>query len=260
MIFVLTILLPLIAIVMLWVRSRQPLSGWIATLILATGVVGFSVLVAPWGRFGVPVRYALIVLFVIALVWSLRRAPSPETRPESPLRMLVKVVVGLFFGSVAVGVLRGHAVPPGAVDLKFPLRGGTYVVGHGGSTSASNMYHADPTQTYAVDLMKLNGAGMHARAIDGAPVVSPCDGVVREAGGHVVLRCGSADVWLGCLQHGSVAVRPGTPVRTGQLLGRVGNSGTAAGPYLHVYAERNGTAVPVTFDGEWLVRNDLVRR
>lgn len=282
--FLLTVFLPLIVIATLWRRARRPLGAWIATLILATGVVGFSVLVAPWGTFGLPLRYVLVVLFLAAVVRSFRREPEPDARQESPLRALVKIMLGFTVGGVAVGVLRGHAVPPGAIDLSFPLRDGTYLVGHGGSTSASNMHHAHPTQTYAVDVMKLNAAGMRARgifpsdprsyAIFGATVLSPCDGVVRAAvdglpdtrdeknlaGNHVVLRCGDADVWLAQLQRGSVAVRPGMQLRTGQPLGRAGNSGNTTEPHLHVHAERNGAGVPATFNGDWLVRNDVVRR
>lgn len=282
--FLLTVFLPLIVIATLWRRARRPLGGWIATLILAIGVVGFSVLVAPWGIFGLPLRYALLVLFVAAVVQSLRRMPEPDAKQESPLRALVKVMLGITVGGVAIGVLRGHAVPPGAIDLSFPLRDGAYLIGHGGSTSASNMHHSHPAQKYALDVMKLNAAGMRARgiypadlrryAIYDATVVSPCDGAVRAAvdglpdtrdekrvaGNHVVLRCGDADVWLAHLQRGSVLARPGMQVRTGQLLGRVGNSGNTTEPHLHVHAERNGAGVPATFNGDWLVRNDVVRR
>ncbi|HVG22932.1 MAG TPA: M23 family metallopeptidase [Thermoanaerobaculia bacterium] len=282
--FILTILLPLVVIAMLWRRARLPRGGWIATFIVSLGVVGFSVFVAPWGVFGLPMRYALVVLFLAAIVRSLRRAPEPDARQESPVRAIVKVMLGFSFGAVAVGALQGHAVPPGAIDLSFPLRGGSFLVAHGGSTSPSNMHHSHPAQTYALDVARLNAAGMRARAIFppdprqyaifGAPVVSPCDGVViaavdglpdtrdekRVAGNHVIVRCRDADVWLAHLQRGSVAVRAGSRVRTGELLGRVGSSGNATEPHLHVHAERNGRGVPVTFNGDWLVRNDVVRR
>ncbi|HEX6084026.1 MAG TPA: M23 family metallopeptidase [Thermoanaerobaculia bacterium] len=282
--FLLTVFLPLIVIATLWRRARRPTSAWVATLFLATGVVGFSVLVAPWGIFGLPLRYVMAALFLAAVVRSWRREPEPDARQESPLRALVKIMLGLAVGGVAFGVLRGHAVPPGAIDLAFPLRDGAYLIGHGGSTSASNMHHSHPQQKYALDIVKLNRAGMRARAISpadlrsyaiyGATIGSPCNGTVlvavdglpdtrdekRLAGNHVILRCGDADVWLAHMQRGSVAVRPGMQVRSGQPLGRVGNSGNTTEPHLHVHAERNGAGVPATFDGDWLVRNDLVRR
>jgi hypothetical protein len=282
--FLLTVLLPLIVIATLWRRARQPRAAWIATFILALGVVGFAFFVAPWGVFGLPLRYAMALLLAAATVRSLRRAPAADAKQESPVRAFVKVMLGIFVGGTAVGAISGRTVPPGAVDLAFPLRDGSFIVGHGGSTGPANMHHSHPQQTYALDIMKLNAAGMRARgffpsdlakyAIFGSPVISPCDGAVRAAvdgqpdtrdekrvaGNHVVVRCGDVDVWLAHLQRGSVTVKPRAPVRTGQVLGRVGNSGNTTEPHLHVHAERNGKGVPATFGGKWFVRNDVVRR
>lgn len=284
-----TILLPLFSIALLWRRPKLPRGGWIATLLMSLGLTSFSVLAAPWGFFGMPVRYALALLFVLALVMSLRRpAPTEVQSEESPLRMIVKVLIGFMFGSVALGVLRAHSVPPGAIDLHFPLRGGSFLVQHGGSESAANMHAVHPQQRYALDIVKLNAAGTRARgiyppdltryAIFGTPVISPCDGTIvatrdglpdnapgvrdekNKEGNHVVVRCGDANVFLAHLQRGSVTAKPNARVVTGTPLGRVGNSGNTTEPHLHVHAERNGAAVPARFDGEWLVRNSIVRR
>lgn len=273
--FLLTIILPLVSIVMLWRRPRVPAGGWLATLFAAAGVTGFSVLFAPWGTLGLPVRYALIALFALAVLVSLRRAVPAERKEESPMRAIVKVLLGLVFGSVGLGVLRGHEVPPGAIDLAFPLRGGSFLIGHGGSTGPSNMYNANPQQRYALDILKLTPFGTRARglfpsdprayAIFDAEVLSPCNGaVVSAAEDQVVVRCGTANVTLGPLRRGTVAVRPGAPVATGQLLGRVGQyvrrGFSPPEPHLHVFAERNGAAVPARFGGEWWVRNEVARR
>lgn len=268
--FLFTILLPLITIVLLWRRPRVPVGGWLATLFAAAGITGFSVLTAPWGTFGLPVRYALVVLFAVALLVSLRRAVPAERKEESPVRAIVKVLLGFFFGGVALGVLRGHEVPPGAIDLAFPLRGGSFLIGHGGSTSPSNIYNAHPQQRYALDILKLTPFGTRARglfpsdprayAIFDAEVLSPCNGTVVSAvdGQHVVVRCGDVNVTLGPLR--LFAVRPGAPVTTGQLLGRVGQSANTGEPHLHVFAERNSVPVPARFGGEWWVRNEVARR
>jgi hypothetical protein len=283
-----TILLPLIAIALLWRRPRRPWGPWITTLIMAAGICGFSILAAPWGWFGIPVRALLTMLFFAALVFSIRRPPAEEPRGESPLRVMVKVLIGLFFGGVAIGVVAAHGVPDGAVGMEFPLRDGAYLVQHGGSESAANMHVRDPKQRFGVDLVKLNAAGYRARGIYprelsryeiyGVEIVSPCDGTVvstvdglpdnipgvvdekNTAGNHVVLRCGDLDVLLAHMKQGSVAVVPKAAVRRGTRLGLVGNSGNTTEPHLHVHAERGGNAVPVRFDGKWLVRNAIVRK
>jgi hypothetical protein len=251
---VFTLVLPLITIVMLWRSARRPFTGWLATFLLALGVTAFSVLVAPWGTFGLPVRYTLVVLFVLALVLSLRRPIPTEVYEESPLRAIVKVLIAFLFGGVAVGVLRAHAVPPGAIDLAFPLRGGTFIIAHGGSTPAANIHHADARQRYAVDITKLGSFGMPV-AILNHEVLSPCDGAVVAAvdGNHVIIHCGDVNVTVANLERGSILIQLGANVMKGQPLARVGDS------HLRIHAERNGVAVPATLNGEWWVRNELAR-
>ncbi|MEZ7171746.1 M23 family metallopeptidase [Sporosarcina sp. OR05] len=61
------------------------------------------------------------------------------------------------------------------------------------------------------------------------------------------------------MKEGSVAVAKGDTVTTGQLLGKVGNSGNTSEPHLHIHAELDGKGVPLTFDGRFLVRNQLVK-
>src|SRR6185295_2276858 len=120
---------------------------------------------------------------------------------------------------------------------------------------------------YAVDFVKLYPAGFrarglfpkdpHAYAIYGDDVVSPCDGTVLAVRGEAkdplgtkaVLRCGDADVTLAQLVPGSVVVRAGARVARGASLARAGSSGASPEPHLHIHAERNGLAVPITFDG-----------
>lgn len=287
--FLSTIFLPVVTIALLWRRSRRPASGWIATVVMAAGVTGFSVLAAPWGFFGVPLRIVIATLFAIAFLMSLRRPPAAEEPPaESPMRHLMKILIGLFFGGVAIGVIRAHAVPPGTIELQFPLRDGSFLITHGGSDNAANQHAYDKAQRYGLDIVKLTAAGTRARglypkelqryAIWGAPVVSPCDGTVlrvrdglpdnspgvgdekQKDGNHVVIRCGDADVVLAQLQHGSILVKPDARVAAGAPLARAGNSGNTTEPHLHIHAERDGAGVPMKLDGRWLVRNAVVRR
>ncbi|HET7436331.1 MAG TPA: hypothetical protein VFN10_16595 [Thermoanaerobaculia bacterium] len=259
--FFASILLPLIGIALLARRTRIPLAGWIATFLLSLGLTSFSFFTAPWGWFGIAPRYILGVLFLLALAVSLIRKPPEEPGSETPLAQIVKVVIALFFGGVAIGALQGRSVPPGAVDFAFPLRHGTYLVEHGGSTPPTNIYAAIQQQHFAVDLVKLNAWGMRAHgivpsdpkafAIYGEPVYAPCDGSVSAIAANIVtLQCGDLAVHLAPLS--AVSVKPKSPIAKGTLLGN-------AGVILHLYAQRGNDAVPMTFGGRWLVRNETVR-
>ncbi|MFF4505463.1 M23 family metallopeptidase [Streptomyces sp. NPDC001401] len=65
-------------------------------------------------------------------------------------------------------------------------------------------------------------------------VVRSLGGARRVIGNHVVLDLGDGTYALYAhLKRGSLAVRPGDRVRTGQLLGRCGNSGNSTEPHVH---------------------------
>jgi murein DD-endopeptidase MepM/ murein hydrolase activator NlpD len=112
-------------------------------------------------------------------------------------------------------------------------------------------------------------------------VISPCDGEIMVAvdghpdmpvpqhdrahmeGNHLIVSCGDVWVVLAHLREGSVRHAAGAHVRTGDVLGEVGNSGNTDEPHLHVHVQRPGTAeaplggepLPVRFGKQWLTRN-----
>jgi Peptidase family M23 len=197
---------------------------------------------------------------------------------------------------VAISVLLRRQPADKGIDLEFPLRRGIYYIAHGGSSSFINRHHASDSQRFALDFVALGFLGARATSIYperlGAyrifarPVHSPCQGTVtavvdglpdahpgdtdkkNPAGNHIVIRYEDSDIYIGLahLMKGSVLVRPAEPVRAGQLLARVGNSGHSSEPHLHLHAKRGGNAesmldgegVPVRLGGRWLIRNSLV--
>lgn len=198
----------------------------------------------------------------------------------------------------------GRIPPQGAAaDLAFPLPPGQYLVVNGGSRPLVNAHlkTLQPStprqaryrgQSHGVDLIALRAdgrpvAGWRPRdparhAIFGVAVLAPCNGQVTGAldgrpdmpvpipdesrleGNHVVLRCGDVQVLLAHLRQGSVRVRAGDQVQTGQQIGEAGNSGNTDAPHLHIHAQRPGEdrnpfaadPLPLRFDGRYPVRGD----
>ena len=80
--------------------------------------------------------------------------------------------------------------------------------------------------------------GVDYRAPIGAPVIAVADGVVVEAGmnggaGRMVHLRHVNGFESEYLHLSTITVRPGTHVRQGDLIGRVGMTGLATGPHLH---------------------------
>src|SRR3954469_14592558 len=94
--------------------------------------------------------------------------------------------------------------------------------------------------------------GVDYRAPAGAPVVAVADGVVVSAGasggaGRMVHLRHANGFETEYLHLSVIAVKAGSRVRQGELIGRVGSSGLATGPHLDYRLKKNGAFVnPVT--------------
>ena len=88
------------------------------------------------------------------------------------------------------------------------------------------------------------------------------EGWVGLAGNHVIIEVGGVFIALCHLKRGSICVQPGQLVRSGEPVGRCGNSGNSTEPHVHVQAMDSAdpgqaSAVPVSFAGG-LPRNGTV--
>ena len=65
---------------------------------------------------------------------------------------------------------------------------------------------------------------------------------------------------------GSITSQVGSLVRSGDAIGKVGNSGNTGEPHLHIHTRKantgksslDGEGVPISFDGKFLVRNSVL--
>jgi hypothetical protein len=151
-------------------------------------------------------------------------------------------------------------------------------------------------QQFGVDLIQVDPLGFRTRKgvlgrpfpsnpeeylIFGQPILAPCDGRIEAArdglpdlpipetdranptGNHVLLRCGDITVLLAHMRRGSVTAAVGAEVKTGNVVGQVGNSGNTGEPHLHIHAQQPGASdaplaangVVIRFDGALLTRN-----
>ena len=254
---------------------------WIA-LVGLTGVYVAAIslaglwLVLPWW---LPNLYVAGLLAGVARAWP--RA-TPLERPSSVRGWLMLAAIAfpaLVAAVIVMLALEAREPSSDAVDLRFPLGPGSYLVANGGNDTLVNAHlstlkgervRAYRGQSFGVDIVRVNRAGFRtlgwlpadpaAYAIFGAAVRAPCAGRVvavfdgapdmpppetdraHMAGNHVILDCSGTWVVLGHLERGSVAVGAGEDVAALAPLGRVGNSGNTSEPHLHVHAQRPGTA------------------
>lgn len=289
----LQLVLPVFLLAGLWTDRSGDRMQWLLKVLAAGAVLLFVFLTARWDFTSYYLRFAWPLLLVLAAVRSfLRIVPGTQARGASA----PAVNAALFLGFMALNAiaLRGHVAPGQALQLAFPLAGGTYYVGGGGNARLINNHRAHRPQRFGLDIVRLTVHGNRARAlvpgrledhaIYGDTVHSPCAGrvlravdglpdllpperdTVNLAGNHVVLECAGVKVVLAHLRQGSIAVAPGADVQVGAVLAQVGNSGNTSQPHLHMHAERGGDpdgiltgeGVPIELDGRFLVRNSIV--
>ncbi|MNI61332.1 Peptidase family M23 [compost metagenome] len=182
-----------------------------------------------------------------------------------------------------------------SLNLHFPLKGGIYVILHGGNNVDLNYHYSSPRQKYAIDIAKINGWGwrktpfnkmdsLESYNIYGDTLYSPIAGeVVKvvdsysdlganpyknmneiEKSNMIVIRNNEYYVFLLHLKQESALVKEGQHVDNMMPIAKVGNSGYSSEPHLHIHAMKKTTkdspaiSIPITFDGQSLKRNDLV--
>lgn len=256
----------------------------------------------PWwtSYIGLMLTIALLLLRLSRSRWNVvARWPAGRAERYCVGTALVVSLIALF---ALVESLRGRSPPRSPVAIASPLGPGTYLAANAGYRPLINAHletletpvermKAFRGQSYGIDLVQLGPLGLRAQGwqpesptayvIFGAPVIAPCEGRVRSsrrdlpdlpipkvdkenlAGNYVLIDCVGFSVLLAHLQHGSVSLTPGDIVKTGQAIGRVGNSGNSAEPHLHIHAQEEGTAqqplsgnpLPITIEGVRMVRN-----
>ncbi|MDX2214003.1 MAG: M23 family metallopeptidase [Oculatellaceae cyanobacterium bins.114] len=289
---------PVAGLVWLWRGNECSKLEWLLKLsiVLLYGIQIF--LIGRWDFVSYFLRFGVIALLVLATFICFIQAKSLPFYPTRKLGNYVSVgtrslVILVLLSALSSHIPRGYSFNGESVQLNFPLQQGTYYVAHGGNSPTINYHNVNPTQQYALDIVKLNAVGTRANglyprsltnyAIWGEPLYSPCNGTIREttndlpdlippqtdsqnpAGNHILIQCQGADVLMAHLQQGSLMVQTGETVKVGQAIAKVGNSGNTSEPHLHIHARREnidlslleGEGIPITFNGRFLVRNRL---
>jgi hypothetical protein len=246
-------------------------------------------------------RYlSLVILIVICVISFTQLPPEAWTRsqiwPPDWKQLVWYLLPSLVFSILLVNQVMGARYTGRSVNLNFPLKDGTFLFAQAGSTGVLNQHHDAGSQNFAQDIVGLDKFGRHASSlipasledyeIFGKPIYSPCDGEIvtavdgvddinpgdpldtaHPAGNHVYITCKdeNVQVLLAHMKEGSLSVKPGDVVKTGDMVGLVGNSGNTTEPHLHIHARVGGNlseiiggeAIPILFNGKFYIRNTI---
>lgn len=246
------------------VRGALPaLLNYIAAILVALGIgLGAGPIILP-GALNYVYAFA-IVLFLTTTVDTIAAFKYPAG--SGGTKLLAPAVAVLIAAGFLVYVALMLTAPGGAsdqVNLAYPVKGAWRVVA-GGRFKVTNDHHDNPpAQSYAVDMVCTNGptAGQQVYAPIGGVVVQAVGDRNEESsaaeGNCVVIQCeNGTQIWMAHLEEGSVVVKPGDRVATGQAVGACGATGNANVAHLHIHAQAGDKPVPLLFRGRFLIAND----
>ncbi len=186
--------------------------------------------------------------------------------------------------------------------LFFPLRDESYIV-WGGRTLKQNAHASFKDQRFALDILALKPGSrppskndvLNVKSYAGNPknnmsyyifgreILAPADGTViavrdgiednipgkfnaiQVAGNYVVIDHGSHEYsMIAHLKKQSLMVKKGDVIKTGEVVGLVGNSGNSSEPHLHYHLQNtpkwhDGEGLPAQFN-DYIANNVLIER
>lgn len=286
------VILPLIFTVLFYHSEVKSWSNFILQFLFTGSFVLFALVMGAQSWTSIFLGYIITIAFLLVSIKKIRELPKTWAFKlgdnwKQVSFVIVQILLTVLFLPLSFYGISGYFIQgdKSVVNLSYPLQDGLYIVGHGGSNPIINYHNVSESQTYALDILKLNilgirGWGIYPKDLERYAIFednlySPCDGKVLKvdkgyedveppergeghpAGNHIVIECESAEVTLAHMKKNSIVVDSLDAVKVGDLLGKVGNSGNTSEPHLHIHAEKNGKGIPIKFKGRFLVRNSL---
>ncbi|WP_109698778.1 M23 family metallopeptidase [Chitinophaga deserti] len=289
----LTVGLALWSILMVRRGARRPFPDIVYSSLVSLALAAFVYLYGTWVYGSIYLKYVFGGLYVCLFCYFLIRRKTDLPRRTPFVRLTFFVLLTL----AVVLYFTGTTGTPRTVELDFPMKKGRYFVLQGGKGLPSNVFHFSLRGAiYAMDIVRLNDWGNRANtvfsknledyAIFGDTVYSPCSGRIIRAHGDdpdnippnmkrgpkntnaVLIDAGEYYVFMGHLKQGSVIVKEGDEVKTGQPMACVGNSGFSTEPHLHIQVHRKEKGKPwyaseplyINFNGHGYLLNEMIRK
>lgn len=291
---ILTLFLPLLALFNLVKQQSANTYNWWSSVFLLILIVLFIYQAGAWPYIGFNWRYIIVLVLGIFVLLIFRKRIKSKTQITKSKQNALSAVITIFillFTYTNIEVVLGGYNKEQAIDLTFPLQNGSYAVMQGGDSEIGNAVHRYQTpDSYALDIVKLNehkrrGTKLFSKhiadyTIYGDTIYSPCDGTIItyrdgvdenippttnskvRGGNHIVIKNGEVKILICHMQKNSIQPQKGDTVKTGEVIGLVGNTGFSIEPHLHIQAYQtfNGVnkMVPIRFNGRFLNMNDIV--
>jgi len=240
----------------------------------------------------------LIFLIMAVLCIALKLSAAITFDVRNWMMDTIFLWLSVFCMMYLAGAFVASKKPKNFLELAFPFKEGSYIITDGGDGKISALmnYHnksqvhkkgqANTSMRFATDIAKISKFGFTVEnlltekngdyQIFGETLYSPCEAkvfkIVNEmddnvpfsqkfpynVGNCVVLRKNNNYIVMGHLERNSITVKEGQSVKTGQILGVVGNSGLTPRPHLHMQVSQSNNGLYWEGEGVAIVFNKTI--
>ncbi len=238
-----------------------------------TGAISWSLLKLVFA----PIGLVLLAMFFVLLIIEILKRKNVLNRIISViLSIILAFPILMLTNIVPIKYPSNLKTSSPAVVIKSPFKE-EVVVGWGGDKLKDNSPHAIwPSERWAYDLVMnpydIGSDDLEDYGIYNKEIFSPVAGEIIEVydkekdikpnteefeymeGNHIYIRIDDTQTFLllNHLKENSIKVKVGDHVKVGDLLGRVGNSGSTSEPHLHIHHQKQDptkTIYPVFAEG-----------
>ncbi|MGB3477851.1 MAG: M23 family metallopeptidase [bacterium] len=209
--------------------------------------------------------WSLLEIFLCASISEKLLKGSLFRRAVFSISVILCIAVNVYLFPVLIKSLP-YPGEEECVILELPVRG-TWLAGHAGASDITNGHLIN---RYAIDILKLGSDGRFFKFGEKSvtdfysynePVYAPANGQVVQVvdslesdvlgnqdidnpgGNYVIFDIGDGKyVYFAHFKKGSIIVEKGQFLKTGEIIGRIGNSGYSTHPHLHMHVQNKATA------------------
>ena len=157
------VILPITFTVLFYQSEIKSRSNYVLHFFFTGSFILFALVIGAQSWTSIILGYIIGALFLIVSIKKIQEIPKTWSFKlgnnwKQVSFVIVQILLTVLFLPLSIYGISGYFIEDdkSTVNLSYPLEDGLYIVGHGGSNPVINYHNVSESQTYALDILKLN--------------------------------------------------------------------------------------------------------